>query len=168
MHDPIASSRRPLMSDLPIRGFGRRAHLITSFFVGVALFSSLSGQVAAQADDRYSECARLLETEPLNQFGALSKSRDFSILSKNGAANKLIGVQCSRDQIYDYFVNNGWIFRSEGNMLLTTNLGTYDHKFAFCYPPKFPESLFSGRCSVFAAVMSLREHVVNFYMHGSK
>ncbi|MCW3784204.1 hypothetical protein OM960_21975 [Defluviimonas sp. CAU 1641] len=168
MLDPIASARRPLMSDLPIRGFGRRAHLITSFFVGVVLLSGLSGQVAAQVDDRYSECARILETEPLNQFGALSKSRDFSILSKNGAANKLIGVQCSRDQIYDYFVDNGWIFRGESNILVTTNLGPHDHGISFCYPRKFPMNLLSGRCSVFAAILSLREHVVNFYIHGSK
>ncbi|MCW3781962.1 hypothetical protein [Defluviimonas salinarum] len=156
------------VSPEPRPGFSRSLRLRAVLFVGLSLLIGSAEQVAAQTDDRYSECARLLETEPLNQFGAQSESRDFSILSKNGAANALIGVQCSRDQIYNYFVDSGWIFRSESNMLLTTNIGTYDYKISFCYPPKFLTRLLTGRCSVFAAVVSLNEHVVNFYMHGSK
>ncbi|MCU9847607.1 hypothetical protein OEZ60_06270 [Defluviimonas sp. WL0024] len=156
------------VSPEPRPGFSRSLRLRAVLFVGLSLLIGSAEQVAAQADDPYSQCARLLETEPLNQFGAQSESRDFSILSKNGAANALIGVQCSRDQIYNYFVDNGWIFKGEGNGLVTTDVGTYDHGISFCYPRKFPARLLSGRCSVFAAVVSLNEHVVNFYMHGSK
>jgi hypothetical protein len=128
---------------------------VRRFLLTVAL-SCLGGfihvaPVLAQADDSYSECARLLSSPPFDTLLFEDNGHRYGELNSDHLGETLLGVKCSRDQIVDYFVSAGWELKGEKHRygVAGPSSARYESDFniGFCKPKKLPWRLIFYRCA---------------------
>ena len=98
--------------------------------------------------DPYVECAELLNSPPLNQLLIQNDGNDYGKINELGKS--LLGIECSRDQITNYFLRANWELKMEYEHYSVNgppdSLFEADWGLIFCKPRKLPWRLFFYRC----------------------
>ena len=126
--------------------------------------------------DPVSECAAVLAAPPFDDILTRNEGRDFLELSPLKSGRALLGLECSVDELTEFFENAGWEFLGYEEQSLAGPLGgrtgipEYYVDSAADYCRKRPTLFgkFFSRCRVYAVILFHESKISSLIVHVSK
>ncbi|PHQ99937.1 MAG: hypothetical protein COB39_00755 [Marinosulfonomonas sp.] len=156
----------------PLRKWGGRVKLL--FIISFLMFPVLA--IAQEDVDPSSECAEVLAAPPFADMLTRNEGNDFHELSPVKSGRALLGLECSVDELTEFFEDAGWEFRGYETTRLGGPLGAdgdlpdyyVDASADYCLKRPTLFGRFGYRCRPSAAILFFEGRISNLIVYVSK